>query len=148
MKKGEMKMANHKEIFRSFTRQRKNSIFTRKVIKSELIIPSGAIEITQEEMEYLTGGAIDIRFERSGIFRSKIDLVISGTVADLINIIGGIALTIGGFAGLLMLIPGIGNVAALKLICSICGIVAGLSQIVNAFQFTQNINFNFRFSLT
>jgi len=31
-------MINHKEIFKSFTRQKRNSIFTRNAMKKELII--------------------------------------------------------------------------------------------------------------
>jgi len=125
-------MVNHKEIFRSFTKQKRNSIFTKKVIKSELIIPNGASEISEDEREYINGGSIEVK--QYGFLGLGVKVIINGTIAELASYIS-IGFGIAAFVtGLLMLILAIGAISL-------------ISSLVSITSWAKNTKYNFEFNL-
>jgi len=82
-------MTYTQEIFESFIRQKRNSIFRKNVIKKELIVPNEATEISQNEMEYINGGAIEAR--RCEFLGLRAKVIISGTVAELASFLADAA---------------------------------------------------------
>jgi|GEM_PF-3417456 len=138
-------MSNYKAIFRSFTKEKKNSIFTRRAIKSELIIPNGAAEISDEEMEYIIGG--EVRVERYGFLGLGVKIVFEGTVAELLGYVSDAIAIIGIGVALLSFIPRIGNAAAVKWIALGTSTLCYISSQIAKSKWARNTPFKFEVNL-
>jgi len=138
-------MVNHKEIFGRFTRQKRNSIFTRKAMKKELIIPNGATKTSEDEMDYINGGSIEVK--QYGFLGLGVKVIIKGTIAELALYIS-IGFGIVAFVtGLLMLILAIGQIKALTWIEKAAGAISLISSLVSITSWAKNTKYNFEFNL-
>jgi len=75
-------MVNTRNVFKTTFKKQKNSYVTNKIIKEDLYIPETAIELTNNEMEYINGGAIKV--ERYGFLGAGVRLVMIGTASEIL----------------------------------------------------------------
>jgi len=136
-------MIKTRNIFKTIFKKRRNNYVTNKIIKEELYIPESAIELTNNEMEYIYGGAIEAR--RCGFMGLRAKVIIRGTVAELASFLTDAATVVGFIAFALSLIPVIGAAAAISWISGSATIIGFVSTLVSKTSWASNTKFNLEF---